>query len=259
LRNIGSEFVLSTRKEGKLKGRLLVIAFGYLFIVALLIGFGVYFYIFYLQDLGFFSFIPYLLIIFGLLILIISMKDALQVETIKVDEYGLTIQKGKKLKTASWPDVVEVKNCKTIYPAGYSVLIRMIDEIVIRTITWNYKVSGRTFTRNDLKELFLNIAERVKDHHTNIVDTLGWLPNRIPFQGSKTAGQSIRLREYRILLKVGVGMFLIGATLFVFIFYLNLWNSSWFAVLVILLLFGSMCSVGGWFGIGEEKKKLENG
>jgi hypothetical protein len=178
------------------------------------------------------------------------MKDVLQTETIKVDDYGLTIQKGKKLKTASWSDIVEIKNYQAIYPTGYSVLITMVDQIIIKTINWNYKISGRTFTRNDLKELFLNIAESAKNHHTKIVDTLGWLPNPVSFRESKTIGQAIRLREYNILLKIGIGMLLIGATLFVLILYVNLWNSPWFATDVILLLFGSMCTLAGWFGIG---------
>lgn len=62
----------------------------------------------------------------------------------------------------------------------------------------------------------------------------------------ETFGSLGRVREYKILLCVGLGMLTIGGLLFLF------GDNS---VGIVLLFIGLMCALSGWLGLGEEKKK----
>jgi hypothetical protein len=265
MKRTGLEFILSTHEDGRPKGRFLIhTAIEYFIVSAVLFGLGLFLYYYiYIKadvDVGVFSFMPFMLITFSLLTLILGIRNLQSQETIKVDEYGVTITKGRKTKSATWSEIIEVKSWRTLYPtAGYkTVAFRPIEQVVVRTGEWKSKIKVGNFTKNELKELFQTIVERARESHFNIIDELDWLPNYMEFQKGKQAGQSVRLREYRILLKIGLGMLLIGVLMFPAVYHLDLFNSMWFAVLAIFLVFGAMLSLAGGLGIGEEKKKLQS-
>jgi len=262
----GLELVLSTHDESGSKKRLVIHTIMEYFLIAaiLFIVGGLLYYQFYFEDLasriGPFEFIPYMLFIFGFVVLILGIRNLKQTENIKVDNYGITITKGGKIKTAPWSNVIEVRSWRTFYPtAGYrTVGIREVEQVVVNTNDWKYKIKVGNFTRDELKELFTCIADYGQEHPIKVIDALDWLPGDMQFQDIKTSGRSIRIREYKILLKVGLGMLLIGALLILPVFVFNLFNSPWFAIAAMLLFFGCMLSIAGSCGISEEKKKLKN-
>jgi len=66
--------------------------------------------------------------------------------------------------------------------------------------------------------------------------------------GEDTFGNPGRIREYKILLYIGLGMLAVGGP---FLFF----GETWMIIGIMLLFFGLMCAVSGWLGLGEEKKK----
>ena len=71
-------------------------------------------------------------------------------------------------------------------------------------------------------------------------------------------GSPGQMREYKILLYVGLGMLLIGAPLtsLGFVNNMNIEGTEAPAVIgVVLLGIGSMCAISGWLGLREEKQK----
>ncbi len=258
----GLEFVLSSHKEGRPKGMTIMttLIFYVLIGVVLLISGGYTYYHFYTQklniDLGFFKFIPFMLIIFGFIALILGIRNIQKHETIKVDRNGITINQGNKTKTASWNEIKKIKNSMTfVLTYRYVFLIQFI---VIETQNWRHKIKRGNFSANDLKQLFLNIAEQAKNTTVTIVDGLEWLPEQIEFQKSKEAGISARMREYKILFKLGLMMLILGFFIFIPIFVLNLSDSNLFFIFILLLFFGLMLTIAGVCGISEEKKKIQD-
>ncbi len=85
---------------------------------------------------------PYMLFIFSFVVLILGIRNLKQNENIKVDNYGITITKGGKIKTSSWSNVTEVKSWRTFYPtAGYrTVGVREVEQVVVNTNDWKYKI-----------------------------------------------------------------------------------------------------------------------
>ena len=255
------KYVLSTHEEGRPKGRTIMttLIFYVLIGVVLLISGGYTYYHFYTEkldiDLGFFKFIPFMLIIFGFIAIILGIINIQKHETIKVDRYGITINQGNKSKTASWDEIKKIKSSMTfVLTYRYVFLVQFI---VIETQNWKYKIKKGNFSVNDLKQLFLNIAEQAKNTSVTIVDGLEWLPEQIEFQKSKEAGISVRIREYKILFKVGIIILILGCFIFIPIFVLNLFDSNLFIVFI-LLFFGLMLTIAGGLGIIEEKKKMQD-
>lgn len=257
----GLEFVLSTHKEGRPKGMTIMTTLIYVIIgLILLISGGYTYYHFYTEklniDLGFFKFIPFMLIIFGFIVLSLGIINIQKHETIKVDRDGITINQGNKSKTASWNEIKKIKNSMTFVPTYRYVFL--VQFIVIETQNWKHKIKKGNFSIKDLKQLFLNIAEQAKNTSVTIVDGLEWLPEQIEFQKSKEAGISARIREYKILLKVGKIMLILGFLIFIPIFVLNLLDSNLFFIFILLLFFGLMLTIAGGCGISEEKKKMQD-
>ncbi len=63
-----------------------------------------------------------------------------------------------------------------------------------------------------------------------------------------TFGSPGRVREYRILLYVGLGMLVVGGPILFL-------EENWMIIGIVLAFIGLMCVVSGWLGLGEEKKK----
>jgi len=251
-----SEFVLSTHEEGRPKKSIVLnTSFGYFGVSIIFFIFGIYGYLTYSKDSVISTAITFFFIVLGLITLVLGVVNISRVETIKVNDFGISITKGKKIREAPWSDVIEIKSWETTYPFGRTVQI--VRQIIIKSVTWKYKVNEGNFKIDQLKELFLNIADHAKNHKTTVIDGLNWLPNEPKFQNEKEVAYSLRMKEYKILIKVGAGLLLIGLVCFVIVFLLNGWNSPWFAAGAILLLFGGMCFLGGWFGSNDERKKME--
>lgn len=258
----GLEFVLSTHEQGRPKGRIILTTLIYyvIFGVVLLIS-GVYtYYLFYTEkldiDLGFFKFIPFMLIIFGFIVIILGIRNIQKHETIKIDRYGITINQGNKFKTASWNEIKKIKSTMTFVPMYRFVIY--VELIVIESLNWRYKIRRGNFSVNDLKQLFLNIAEQAKNTSVTVVDELKWLPEQMKFQKSKEAGISVRMREYKILFKIGLVMLILDFFIFSPVFVLNLFDSYLFIICILLLFFGFMLAIAGGCGISEEKKKIQD-
>jgi hypothetical protein len=257
-----TEFILSTHEKGKLKRKVMInTIIGYFLVSLFLFGLGLYVYYFlYIQNdfnVGIFWFMPYLLILLGFFALLLGIYNLRFEETIKVDTQGIAITKGRTTKSVAWSDILEVKSWRTFYPtAGFqSIWIRSIEQIVVRTSQWEFRIKVDHFTINELKELFQIIAEHAQESRFNIIDELEWLPNSTAFQQGRQSGQLYRIREYRILLKIGEGLLLLSASLVPVYFFLDIFTSKWIAVLMVFFVFGVMLVLAGVLGIGEEKKK----
>jgi hypothetical protein len=254
----GLEFVLSTHEMGRPKGRIIMITLVYYVIigVVLLIS-GGYFYIEKLDiDLGFFKFIPFMLITFGFIAIILGIRNIQKHETIKVDRYGITIDQGNKSKTASWNEIKKIKSTMTFVPMYRFVFY--VELIVIESLNWRHKIRRGNFSVNDLKQLFLDIAERAKNTSVIVVDGLEWLPDQMEFQKGRKEGMSARMREYKILLKIGLVTLILDFLIFIPVFILNLFDSILFIICILLLFFGFMLAIAGGCGISEEKKKMQD-
>jgi hypothetical protein len=231
-----------------------------MFIGVVLLIFGAYtYYRFFVEkleiNLGFFKFIPFMLIIFGFIALILGLINIQKHETIKVDRYGITITQGNKSKKAPWNEIKRITSTMTF--VFFYRHVHYIPMIVIESLNWKHKIKRGNFSLNDLKHLFLNIAERAKTKSVNVVDGLEWLPTQMEFQKSRIAGISVRKREYRILFRIGLSMLILGFLIFFPIFVLNLFDSNLFVICILLLFFGIMLTIAGVLGIYEEKKKIE--
>lgn len=264
MKDTGLEFVLSTHEENRPKGRLLVhTTLQYLIISAIMFVLGIVlynqFFIHELRhDLEVLKFIPFMLFFFGFIALLLGILNIQRHETIKVDDNGITITKGKDTKTAMWLDIMEVKNGWAYYLSPRWESIWHFPYILIVTSARKYKIKWGNFTRDELKELFLHIADHAKERNVNMVDGLDWLPADRGYDKIKESGRILRTREYKILIKIGLVMLLVGAMLSMPVIYFGFFNSPWMAAVAVLLFFGCMLLLTGWLGIGEEKKKLEN-
>jgi hypothetical protein len=206
-------------------------------------------------DLGFFKFIPFMLIIFGFIAIILGLINIQKHETIKVDGYGITITKGNKSKKAPWNEINRITSTMT-FVFFYS-FVHYVPMIVIESLNWKHKIKRGNFSLNDLTHLFLNIGEWAKTKSVTVVDGLEWLPKQMEFQKSRIAGISVRMREYRILFRIGLSMLILGLLLFIPFFALDIFDSNLFIICILLLFFGIMLTIAGVLGIYEEKKKIE--
>jgi len=260
------ETVLSTHKIGGPKKSFLLHSILHYFVIAvILIVSGI---ILFNQlniqdlrsDLEILRFIPIMLIIFGVIVLVLGILNIQRHETIKLDNSGITIIKGKKTKYAMWSDIIKINNGFT-YRAGaglsHGATIRQYPHILIITNEWKHKLVFGNFNYNELKNLFINLAEYGQGKNLDIIDGLDWLPDSMEFAKNKNAGQSVRTREYKILLKIGLWMLFMGFLMMIVVFFLNLFKSPWFAAMFLSLFFGFMLAIAGWCGLSEEKQKLE--
>jgi hypothetical protein len=257
----GSEFVLSTHENGRPKVRTILTTLIYYVIIGVVLlisGFYTY-YRFYVEKfdvyLGVFKFIPFMLLIFGFIAIILGIRNVQIHETIKVDRYGITINQGNKSKTASWNEINKIKNTMTFVPRYSSG--SFVELIVIKSVYWRHKIKRGNFSVNDLKRLFFIIAEQAKTTSVTVVDELDWLPKQFKFHKSIAAEISYKMREYRILFKVGLVMLILGFLIFIPVIILNSFNSNLFIICSLLLFFGLMLTLVGLFGISEEKKKMK--
>lgn len=183
------DFTLSTHDEFNQPKRQLK---GHTFLEYLLLGFIflvigiIFFYFFYLKNyadlLGPFIFIPYLLIIFGFIVIILGIRNLRHKETININSSGVTIFNGNKTKSASWSNILEVKSWRTFrVTGGYPIPIMFtpLKQIRIQTTEWKYKISWGNFSEDELKELFKHIAFYAQKYQIKIFDELKWLPSQI--------------------------------------------------------------------------------
>ncbi|MBN1281072.1 MAG: tetraspanin family protein [Candidatus Thermoplasmatota archaeon] len=258
-------FILSTHEDGKLKKKVLlnrIISYFLVSVVLIILGLYVYYalYIQYDFPIGIFWFMPYLLILLGFCTFFLGIYRIRYEETIMVDAQGIAITRGKNTKSTAWSEILEVKSWRTLYPtAGYrSVHMRSIEQIVIKTSQWTSRIKVDYFTENEVRELFRIIARHAQGSRFNVLDELGWLPESPEFQQGRQSGQSYRIREYRILVKIGVVLLLLSALFLPVFFLLDLFSSKWIVLVIVFFVFGVMCALAGVLGLGEEKKKSQH-
>jgi|GEM_PF-3217169 len=262
---LNSEFILSTHVDGRQRNRNLFhniiwyFPFVVIFIVFALI---LYFDVFTKDlpiDLWLFEYIPHLLIFLAIILIILGIRAITKEIAIKVDHYGITIKNGNRIKTASWPDIKEIKSWMTLTTGAgpNTVRVRPILQLYIITNQWKYKLKMGDFTKEELKNLFMELYNRAKKYDINIVDELGWLPNQPEYKKGIDAGINFRMKQFRILVKIGSVMILVGLLFTPFVYFYELYNSMWFGIAVVFLFLGAMILMAGKLSISEEKKKMK--
>jgi len=171
-------------------------------------------------------------------------------ESVEINDYGIKITKGWKNKEATWSEISKIRGKRTIEWIGRIMLHHTRPAIVVKTERWKHTIVERRYSTEELKNVFISVAEHVTPIGAIIEDELGWLPERLYPREKVYLG---RMRGYTILSKVGGFMMLIGIILFAMITF----GEMYFIGGIILLFIGGMCALCGCLGYFDEKKKLE--
>jgi hypothetical protein len=262
---LNSEFILSTHVKGRQRNKNLfhnIISYFPFVIIFIVFALILYFDVFAKEfpiDLWLFEYIPHLFIFLAIILIILGIRAITKEITIKVDHYGITIKNGNKTKTASWPDIKEIKSWMTLTTGAGPSNVRFIPILQLYIITnqWKYKLKMGDFTKEELKNTFTEIYNRSKNYDVNIIDELGWLPNQPEYKKGIDAGIKFRMKQFRILVKIGSVMILVGLLFTPFVYFYELYNSMWFGIALALLFLGAMILMAGKLSINEEKKKMK--
>lgn len=169
-------------------------------------------------------------------------------ESVEINDYGIKIKKGRKTKEAIWSEISEVKSKRIVYWVSWRV-ISITFAIVIKTKRWKHDIVKWRYSTEELKSVFISIAERVIPLRAVIEDELGWLPERLYHREKVYLG---RMREYAALSKIGGFMILVGIILSAMIIF----GGIYVVAGMILLFIGGMCVLCGVIGYFDEKKKM---
>ena len=263
--NQNVEYFLSTKTNPKAKRNHIFNSIKFFIISAMLLFFGYYTYnidfkTIHGDPIVVLNYLPYLFMILSIILLLFGIRNLFHHETIRLDSNGLTVTKGRKNFYANWNQITEIKSTRFfvlsgVIPGGVP-LIRSLPCIIITTTHSKFKIKTVNFDIDHLKNLmikFLNFSNRYK---INIIDGIDLLPNNQRFKESKNLGMNTRIKEFKILLKIGGVMFVSSLIMLPFMFIFSLFNSDlWFAIFVILLFFGILLMVAGGCGLSEEKNK----
>ena len=263
--NNSSEFFLSTHKDGKMKKRnLFHNIFSYIGVSIVLFVAAFLFYFQFsdlnlLKDLEFLGYLHYLFIILGIMLVFLALIAIRKEIAIKIDDYGVFFKHGNKDFSAGWSDVIEVKSWRTIHPtSGYKTIgFRSIEQIIIKTQNWKAGLKLGDFTKGELKSLFADIVLRIKNYDIKIIDELEWLPDSETYKKAVEGGKDFRIRQYKILVKIGLVMMLIGLVILPIAYFLTGSNSIWLGISIALIFLGGMILMAGGLSISEEKKKMK--
>lgn len=261
---LNSEFILSTHVNGRQRNRNLfhnIISYFPFVIIFIVFGLILYFDVFTRDlpiDLWLFEYIPHLFIFLAIILIVLGIRAIIKEIAIKVDHYGITIKNGNKIKTASWSDIKEIKSWMTLTTgAGPStVRVRPILQLYIITNQWKYKLKMGDFTKEELKNLFMELCKRAKNYDVNIIDELGWLPNQLEYKKVIDAGINFRMKQFKLLVKIGIILLILGLLLLPFV-YFEILNSILPVITVVFLFLGFMVLMAGKLSISEEKKKMK--
>jgi hypothetical protein len=175
-------------------------------------------------------------------------------ETIEISGHGIVIKKWRKTKEAKWQDIVEVRSKRAISGIRAAIAAgspRYEPAITIKSQKWKHTLTKWKYGSDNLKNVFVSIAERVIPLGAEVGDELGWLPRYL----HPRRRVHMHLREYKLLYKVGLLMLPVGLVLagiqavFNLNFHINL-------VIRVFLVIGGMCLLVGGLRYLDEKKKL---
>jgi hypothetical protein len=264
----GLEYVLSSWDEGRPKKRLLFLTIVEYFVVGgILIVFSFVLLdkyspegmsSFWQLDWTVFQYVSVLFLFLGVVAILFGIRNLIP-ETITVSNQGITISKGKKQWTGVWSEVLEIRNNLVFYPSdsmgGKLGGAEPVHQVIIVTNSWKYKLKSGKFSVGDLKVIYLELVEHVKNTHIELVDVLEWLPEHLRSLSTISA-RTVRMREYKLLIKIGSILMLIGGILGLAGFLIGntmgeLAGGIGFAILFI----GFICILAGWLGKGEEREK----
>ncbi len=256
---IASEYVLSTHKGNLPRGRFILNTVIFFLVGIIFLIIGIYYYNtistdFFGRDDTVFKIVCVLIILFGIIVILLGMFNLTRKITIKLDKYGIQIMKRKSILNATWNDVMEIKNSITYVPS-YHILYQ-IPNVMIKTQNWKFKLKEGDFNFNDLKNLFLNITKYSTNYDIKIMDALGWLPDDIQYDKYRQWGCDLRLKEYKIVLKIGVILILVGLITLPFLYLFNLSQNNWFVIPLACIFIGGLFSLCD-LAIIEEKRKIK--
>ena len=264
-RKNSKEFILSTHKDGKIKNRNIIHnSISYFGVSVILFIFAFMFYFRFndldlSKNLEFLGYIHYLIFILAILLLFFGILEIKKEITIKIDNYGVFFKQGNMDHSAGWSEVIEIKSWRAIHPtSGYKTVgFRSIEQIIIKTNNWKASLKLGDFTKDELKSFFADIVKRTDNYDIKIVDELEWLPDSEENKKGIEGGKDFRMRQYKILVKIGLIMMLIGLALLPIAFIFTVSNSIWFGISIALLFLGGMILMAGGLSISEEKKKMK--
>lgn len=263
--NQNLEYFLSTKTDSKSRKNHIFNSIEFFIISAMLLFLGYYTYninFINIQNgpIVFFNFLPYFLIILSIIVLIFGVRNLFYHETIRLDSNGLTATKGRKKFYASWNQIIEIKSTNSFVISGVFSggipLIRSMPCIIISTTNSKFKIKTINFDIVHLKDLMIRFLDFSNRYQINIIDGIDLLPDQQGFEKSKKLGKNARIKEFRILLKIGGIMFVLSLIMLPIMFIFNLFESDiWFVTFVILLFFGILLMIAGGCGLSEEKNK----
>ena len=256
---ITSEYILSTHERNLPRGRFILNTIIFFLVGISFLIIGIYYYNtistdFLGRDNTLFKIVCILIISFGIIVILLGMFNLTRKITIKLDKYGIQIIKRKSILNANWNEIMEIKNSITYVPS-YRILYQ-IPNVMIKTQNWKFKIKEGDFNFKDLKDLFLNITEYSKDYDIKIMDALGWLPDDVQYDKYRKGGYDLRLKEYKIVLKIGVILISFGLITLPFLYLFNLSQNNWFVIPFVCIFIGGLFSLCG-FAIIEEKRKMK--
>jgi len=254
-----NEMILSTHDEsGKPKFKALYYN-SFAHIVGGMFFFGLFIYFYFnvskgLEDIGFnfIKYISFFFLLFGFVFLYVGLKNLSVKVTVVINSMGISITSRNKNLFSSWNEVSEVLSTQTVIP--YSRHVDIIRNITIKTYSWKFKLTDKFLPLQDLKKLFIRIAEYAYDNQIKVVDYLGWLPDDFRFDNGRTLGNIAKKKEYKRYFFIGLLMIISG--LFVMSFGIFNTEGNAFPILGVVLLFiGLMLLISGGIGFIYYKGK----
>lgn len=175
-------------------------------------------------------------------------------ETVEISDYGMKINKGRKTKEATWPEISEIRGKEIVWWMSGRGRICTAPAIVVKTEGWKHTLVEWRYSAEELKIVFISIADRITPLGAVIKDELGWLPQRLYSREKVYLG---RMQKCMILVKSGCFMVVIGAILFAIITFAWRYSNVEIVVVILLLFIGGICVLCGSIGYFDERKKLK--
>jgi len=170
----GLEYIVSTHENGKPSGRVLIDTFWFFLTTAVL------FYMSYflitseiVQNVESIFYVSILLVLLAVITFIFGILN-LRPITIIVNDHGIQIKKGGKIREASWSEILEIKSLEVIGFFGSGRAYSRAG-ISFKTKQWKYTISLKKFNQHQFKELFKISADYANRTNITVIDNLKWL------------------------------------------------------------------------------------
>ena len=200
------------------------------------------------EAMGSWSLLPWGLLAAGVIAFFAPVLWGLRPETVEMSPEVLKITRGSAVTEMPWTGIRQLRaTLVASYVSRRVVLSR--PAVLVRTDSATYTMKWWRFTIDDQKQFFNYAASRLLPSGTPVIDDLHWLPAD---KASHPAVSSEWVRQYHLVIKVGMWMMLIGLVLSVG-FFVGVPLVG--AVGSAMLFIGMFAAVLGWSALSEEKKK----